>query len=65
MLERAAPATEGRAAPPWKAASGPPRVLENVRGAPDTWRTWGGGARRAAVRPVRLGARRPTRHRTK
>ncbi len=26
-------------------------VLEEVRGAHDTWRTWGGGARRAAARP--------------
>src|SRR6266566_6925458 len=51
MLERAALLTEGRARTPWDAASWAATVLEDVRGAPDTWRPWSGGARRAAARP--------------
>jgi hypothetical protein len=51
MLVRAARPTEGCAASPWEAPSWQPQVSEDVRGAPDPERTWGGGARRADADP--------------
>src|SRR6266496_1113550 len=50
MLERAARPPEAPPTPPFE-ASGQPRATKEVRGAPDQWRPWGGGARRAAARP--------------
>src|SRR6266542_3627371 len=51
MLERAAHLTEGWANSAWDAASGQPRYRRTCAAAPDTWRPWSGGARRAGARP--------------
>ncbi len=65
MLERAAHLTEGWANSPWDAASGQPRVPEDVRGGARHVAAleWWGAASWSS--PVRLGARRPTHHHTK
>src|SRR5437660_12075091 len=48
MLERAARPTEARPTLP-REASRQPGAAKEVRGAPDRWWTWGGGARRTTA----------------